>query len=154
AYHEALCNLDQSEIYLDLNLVDEAEELAREGSVQFEQLGLSYEQMRADTNVAIAMSRKGRASAALKLFALARRKAAAERNPVWPRLIDVYKAFVLCEQGELVKSHRLARNALEFFSSYPLPGKAVVCHLLLARVALQTSNLHAAYLHACNARDL
>ena len=154
AYHEALCNLDQSEIYLDLNLVDDAEELAGQGSVQFEQLGLSYEQMRADTNIAIAMSRNGRASAALKLFAAARRKAAAERNPVWPRVIDLYKALVLYQQGELVRSHRLAMDALKFFSAYPLPGKAAVCHLLLARVALETSNVHAAYVQARNARDL
>jgi CHAT domain-containing protein len=154
AYHEALCNLDQSEIYLELNLVDEAEELARQGSVQFERLGLGYEQMRAVTNVAIAMSRKGRASAALKLFAQARNKAAAERNAVWPRVLDLYKALVMCGQGELARSHRLATNALEFFSSYPLPRKAAVCHLLLARLAFQTSTLDTAYLHVCNARDL
>src|SRR5439155_6297555 len=49
AYHWALCNMDQSTIYLELNLIKEGEELAREASVQFQKLSLSYESMRALT---------------------------------------------------------------------------------------------------------
>jgi len=140
-YHWALCNLDQSEIYLELNLIKEGEALAGEAARQFEQQSLSYESMKALTNLAIAMSRKGDASGALKRLAEARRKAVAEENPVWPRLIDLYRASVLLDQGQLSKMQRLAATALNFFSSYPLPGKAVICHLLLARAGLQAGNL-------------
>jgi CHAT domain-containing protein/tetratricopeptide (TPR) repeat protein len=153
AYHWALCNLDQSEIYLELNLINEAEELAREAARQFEQQSLSYESMKALTNVAIAMSRKGNASGALKGFAQARRKAAAEENPVWRQLIDLYRALVLLDQGQLSKTQHLATTALKFFSSYPLPGKAAMCHLLLARVGLQAGNLKEAYRHCCLALE-
>ena len=148
-YHWALCNLDESEIYLELNLIKEGEELARQAARQFEQQSLSYESMKALTNVAIAISRNGDASGALKCFAQARRKAIAEKNPVWPRLIDLYRALVLLDQGQLSKTQRLATTALNFFSSYPLPRKAAICHLLLARVGLQAGDLKDAH-HNCS----
>ncbi|PYR92321.1 MAG: hypothetical protein DMG19_02915, partial [Acidobacteria bacterium] len=151
AYHWALCNLDQSTIYLELNLIKEGEELAREASVQFQKLSLSYESMRALTNVAIAMSRKGDASGALKLFAQARSKATAEKNPIWPQLIDLYRASVLLNQGQLSKTQRLASTALTFFLSYPLPEKAAICHLLLARAGLQAGDFRGADRHCCQA---
>ena len=151
AYHRALCDLDQSEIYLELNLMKEAEQLAREASAQFTRLGLGRESMRALTNMAIAMSRTGRASAALRIFARARRKAVAENNPVWPRLIDLYRALVLLNLGDLAKAYRLATSALDFFSSYPIPEKAALCRLLLARVGLQTGDFSGAYLNCCHA---
>ena len=40
-YHFALCHMDLSEIYLDLNLSQEAEETARQGAALFEALGMS-----------------------------------------------------------------------------------------------------------------
>jgi len=153
AYHWALCNLDQSEIYLEVNLIKEGEELAREAARQFEQQRVSYESMKALANVAIAMSRKGDASGALKCFAQARRKAAAEKNPVWLQLMDLYRASVLLTQGKFLKTQPLATKALNFFSSYPLPGKAAICHLLLARVGLQAGNLKEAYRHCGLALD-
>ena len=153
AYHWALCNLDQSTIYLELNLIKEGEELAREASVQFQKLSLSYESMRALTNVAIAMSRKGDASGALKLFAQARRKAIEEKNPIWPQLIDLYRASVLLNQGQLSETQRLASTALTFFLSYPLPEKAAICHLLLARAGLQAGDFRGADRHCCQALE-
>src|SRR2546425_5885085 len=38
------------------------------------------------------------------------------------------------------KAYRLATSALDFFSSYPIPEKAALCRLLLARVGLQTGD--------------
>jgi len=40
AYHFALCHLDLSEIYLELNLSEEAREMAQEGFLRFEKLGM------------------------------------------------------------------------------------------------------------------
>jgi tetratricopeptide (TPR) repeat protein len=42
AYHLALCHLDLSEIYLELNLSEEAREMAHEGFLRFEKLGMGY----------------------------------------------------------------------------------------------------------------
>jgi hypothetical protein len=57
AYHSALCNLDQSEIYLELNLIDEAEDLAQTSSEQFKRLGLGYEHLKALTNLGVVLGR-------------------------------------------------------------------------------------------------
>src|SRR5882757_211750 len=43
AYHFALCHLDLSDIYLELNLSEEAGEMAREGYLRFKVLGIGYE---------------------------------------------------------------------------------------------------------------
>src|SRR6266849_4654630 len=40
AYHLALCHMDLSEIYLELNLSEEAREMAHEGFLRFEELGM------------------------------------------------------------------------------------------------------------------
>src|SRR5262249_55682813 len=42
-YHFALCHMDLSEIYLELNLSREAEQMARDGAASFEKLKLGYE---------------------------------------------------------------------------------------------------------------
>jgi CHAT domain-containing protein/tetratricopeptide (TPR) repeat protein len=145
AYHAALCNLDQSEIYLELNLTDEAAEMAQEASVQFEQLGMRYEAARSLVNLAIAQSQQRKAPLrALELFAQAREKLAQEGNRVWPSLIDLYQALVLYDQGRFSQARRLCAAALEFFRSSPLPRKAVVCRLLLARLSLRDDDLDGA----------
>jgi CHAT domain-containing protein/Tfp pilus assembly protein PilF len=153
AYHSALCNLDQSEIYLELNLISEGEDLARLAANEFEHLDLGYEAMKALNNVAIALNRKGDASGALKLFRRARRRAVAEENAVWPWIIDLYKAALLLNQGQLAKSQRLARAVLNFFLSWPLPTKATICHILLARADLQTRNFKSAHRHCFDALE-
>ena len=40
AYHLALCNLDLSELYLELNLSSDAAELAQQGYEGFSKLGM------------------------------------------------------------------------------------------------------------------
>jgi CHAT domain-containing protein len=147
AYHSALCDLDQSEIYLELNLLDEGEQLASQALAQFQQLRLSYETMKSLANLGIAVSRMGKTHAALKLFSQARRQAAAEHNPIWARLIDLYRALVLFDQGRDTSARSLVAAVARFFASYPLPGKAAASYTLLARIDLQAGNLDSAYLH-------
>ncbi len=65
-YHTALCDLDMAEIYLELNLVDEAASLARAAVTTFERLKISYEGAKALTFRAIAVSRLGRGTDALQ----------------------------------------------------------------------------------------
>ena len=61
-YHKALCDLDQAEMNLELNLVEAAAELASSAHSIFEQLSMPYESAKALTNQAIAASRRGRNS--------------------------------------------------------------------------------------------
>jgi tetratricopeptide (TPR) repeat protein len=135
-YHQGLCDLDQSEMYLELNLGEEAAHLARQALEVFSRLGMRYEAAKATTNLAIALSRHGDAGSALELFRKARALFAREKNPSWMAMIDLYQALVLFQEGRLEESRVLCERAFQFFSASPQGGKAALCLLLLARIHL------------------
>jgi CHAT domain-containing protein len=137
AYQLALCNLDLSEIYLELNLSVEAGELGRAANESFEELGFGYEAAKALGFAAIAASRQGQAFEAVKLFSRAKEMFVRDQNQVWPSLIDLYQAMVLFTEGRLFEARRLCVAAHEFFRTSPMRGKAVLAELLLARIALR-----------------
>ena len=122
-YIFALCHMDLSEIYLDLNLSQEAAETAREGASLFESLSMGYENAKCVANLAIALGQQGQAFRALELFSKAREIFVREQNSVWPSLIDLYQALLLCDEGRLFEARRLCAAALEFFDSSTLKGK-------------------------------
>jgi len=144
AYHSALCQLDLSEIYLELNTNQDAAELAKEAFTSFKQLGMGYESAKALCNSAIALSQQGEGFRALELFAQARDLFVQERNHVWPSLIDLYRAVVYFNEGRFPESRQYCLAALEFFGTSPLPGRAVLCRLLLARLSLKTGEIETA----------
>ncbi|MGB8542706.1 MAG: CHAT domain-containing tetratricopeptide repeat protein [Candidatus Acidiferrales bacterium] len=140
----ALCYLDLAEIYLELNLSTEAKESAHDGYLRFQKLGMGYEEAKCQAYEAMALSQLGKALGALDLFARARAKLVREKNLVWPWLMDLYQAVVLYNEGRLFEARRLCSGAAQFFDSSFLPNKAVLCHLLLARLSLRTGELAAA----------
>src|SRR5664279_3568570 len=81
-YHVALCHLDLSEIYLELNLSTEAAETAEQASTGFDQLGMHYEKAKSLANLALALSRQGNAVRSLELFLKARQIFIKEKNKV------------------------------------------------------------------------
>src|SRR6202795_2449495 len=147
AYQLALCNLDLSEIYLELNLTAEAAELGRAAHEGFQELGFGYEAAKALGFSAIAASRQGKQFEAVKLFAHAKEMFVRDRNQVWPSLIDLYEALVLFTEGRLFEARRLCAAAHEFFTNSPMRGKAVLADLLLARIALRLADTKLAKEH-------
>jgi len=141
AYHLALCHLDLSEIYLELNLSEEAREMAHEGFLCFEKLGMGYEAAKTLANEAIAYGQQGKTVHALERFTKARAMFATEKNLVWPWLLDLYQGLLLFHEGRYFEARRLCAGAAKFFDQATLPGKAALAHLLLARVALQVGEL-------------
>lgn len=140
-YHLGLCDLDESDIYLELNLAEEAAEKAHSSLEHFQRLGMNYEATRSQVNLAIAVSLQGNRQRALTLFTEAREMADREPNQVLPSLIDLYRASVLFDCGELERAKQLCRDALRFFESAPLPSKHVLCRLLLGRILLRENDL-------------
>jgi CHAT domain-containing protein len=149
AYHSALCDLDRSEIYLELNLSDNAGELATRALTQFDALGMPYEAAKALTYLALSASRQDLESGR-KLFGRARALFTKERNVLWLGLLDFYEALVLDRAGEHVRARPLCRQALARFTRAAIPGRAVACELLLARLELQRGNLRGSE-RACHA---
>src|SRR6476646_10213973 len=136
-YHQALCDLDESEIYLELNLTEGGTELALDAFAAFTELGMKYEAAKAATFSAIAISQQGRYKQALESFDRARDLFVREHNDLWPGLIDLYKALVYYEAGENDEAEDLALKALQYFSNSVLPSKAALCELLLAAIELR-----------------
>ena len=147
----ALCYLDVSEIYLELNLSVEAKEAAHEGFLRFQKLGMGYEEAKCLAFEAMATSQLGKVLGALELFGKARAKFVSEKNLVWPWLMDLYQAVVLYDEGRLFEAKRLCAGAAEFFDKSFLPSKAVLCHLLMARLALRGGDLPAAKVESARA---
>jgi len=144
AYRYALCHLDLSDIYLELNLSEEAREMAYEGFLRFEKLSMGYEAAKTLANEAMAYGQQGKTVQALERFAKAREMFSREKNLVWPWLLDLYQGLLLFHEGRYFEARRLCAGAAEFFDATPLSGKALLARLLLARIALQVGDLPAA----------
>ena len=144
AYHFALCHLDLSDIYLELNLSEEAREMAHEGFLRFQRLGMGYEAAKTLANEATAYGQQGKTVQALERFVKAREIFVREDNLVWPWLIDLYQGLLLFQEGRYFEARRLCTSAAAFFDQSALSGKAVLAHLLLAQIALQVDDLRGA----------
>lgn len=137
-YREALCDLDQSEMYVELNLNEEGAHLARRAMTSFQKLGNRYEAAKALTNLAISLSHHGDSQLALDLFRKARDLFTREQNESWMAIIDLYQALVFYQERRLTEARLLCEQAYEFFSPSSLQGKATICELLLARIHLDS----------------
>jgi tetratricopeptide (TPR) repeat protein len=146
SYHAALCDLDQSEIYIELNLPEEAASLAQSARLQFEKMRMDFETARSIANLAIARHQQRDTVEALHLFESAAAIFQRGNNKPWQALIQVYQALILfetgfSEAGAHAHALRLSSDALNFFEASGLERRAVVCHLLMARVSLGLGNL-------------
>jgi CHAT domain-containing protein len=146
-YHFALCHLDLSEIYLELNLSLEAGEAAEQADTSFSRLGMQYERAKSIANLAIALGQQGSAVRALDLFLSARQIFVEERNKVFPSVIDLYRALVLYGEGRDEEARMLSVAALHAFQQFQLTSKAIVCRLLLARLDLRDNDVRSAQNH-------
>jgi len=143
-YLEALCHLDLTEIYLELNLSEDAAEMADQARTAFERLRMGYEAAKSLGYLAIAHGQQGKVLGALELFGEARAMFVREQNSVWPAFIDLYQALILFGAGRLFEARRSCLAALESFRSSALTSKTILCRLLLARLALRMGDLDAA----------
>lgn len=147
-WHSALCNLDQSEIYLELNMHNDAIELAGKAYEGFDQLGMVYEMAKALVFMGIAYNHLHSYGKALELFDRARVMFKQQGNEVWLSLVDLYQGIVFFRTGRYFESLDLARKAHEFFSASGLKTKAIYAQLFVARVHLQLGNLDHAWIEA------
>jgi CHAT domain-containing protein len=137
-FHQGLCDLDQSEMYLELNLSEEGAHLAHKALNTFRQLGMGYESAKALTNLAIAASHHGDTRFALDLFGRARELFTEQHNDAWVATMDLYQALVYYQEHSLRQARTLSESAYEFFSKSPLMGRAVLSQLILARIHLDS----------------
>ena len=135
-YHRALCDLDQAEMYLELNLDREGAQLAEQAAAAFKDLRMRYEEAKALAFLAIAAGHQHQTTRSLRLFGNARRLFLREGNQVWVALIDLYQAVVFSQSGRHDLARDLCDRALAVFSDAHLSHKSALCELLLARLKL------------------
>jgi len=136
AYREALCDLDESEMYLELNLSEEGAHLAGRAHKAFLALGMGYEAAKAQTNLAISLTHHGDTGIALALFQEARKLFDRENNRAWIATIDLYQALVSYQDHRLDEALDLCNRAFDFLGPSPFFTKSVLCQLLLSRIYL------------------
>ncbi len=139
--HFALCDLDEAEIYLQLNLSKDAATLASRAAEQFQTLGLAYEQAKAMAFYGVALIQMRRYSEALDVFRKAQAIYEAEGNLYWIALLDLYRAEVHFSLKRLWEAQALATQAKNTFQQLALPSKRIFSLVLLGRVALALDNL-------------
>lgn len=152
-YHAAVAKLDQSDLYLELNLHTEAGSFANDAAERFARLGMPYERAKALVNVGLASFRTGEPERALPLLARAASLSRREKNPGWEATIDFYRAVVLLELGKTEEARKAALKAQSVLDSSLLPGKTVLCSLVLAGIELLAGNPAQARRHCDRARD-
>jgi tetratricopeptide (TPR) repeat protein len=133
-FHDALCDLDQSEAYLDLREVDEAETLARKALLALERLGIEQEAGRALVHLAIVAGCRGDARESLELLDRARRVFVSCSDPLWPLLTDYHRALVLDFAGERQRALAVAGKARDESRSDPDPSRRALFEVLVALV--------------------
>ena len=146
-YHVALCQLDLSEIYLEVNQSQQAADMARQAVSDFQRLEMGYEVGKSLANLALATWQQGHAKPALALFARARKMFIKEKNRVWPSRIDIYRAIILIERDQYTEAERLCREALKAFRAARVSYSLIQCHLLLAHLYLRAMKAGSARRH-------
>ncbi len=136
-YHSALCDLDQAEMMLDLNLFGEAERLAASAVQAFGRLAMRYERAKAMVFHAAALTGRGETEESILLFRRARRIFSQEGNRAWPAFIDLHLALLDLELGAVVRAATRAQRCWRFFAHSEALGKAVLSALVLCRVRMR-----------------
>lgn len=152
-YHASLCDLDEAELFLDLNLSQQAERLARRAARQFGRLGMRYERAKALVNVALASLDTGHSARAMLIFRQASRLFKEDGNEPWTAVIDQYRAVLCHREGRNSAAKRYCARAEKVLARSPLTGKAVLCDLLKAQIHREAGRLRKARRIVLKARN-
>jgi CHAT domain-containing protein/tetratricopeptide (TPR) repeat protein len=152
--HLALCDLDESEILLHLNLPQEASHAAEKAIESFRLQSMRYEQAKATVFFAVALTQNRQFGDALHAFRNAKVLFSEEGNTYWMALIDLYRAEVLFSLGRYWESDSIAKSAEKQFAKLQRPTNQAITLVLLARVAMQLGRLEDAQFFADSILDL
>ncbi len=132
----ALCDMDEAEIYVQLNLSKDASILARRAAEQFEILGLRHEHAKSLAFLGVALIQLRKPTDALEVFQVSRKEFELEGNLYWVGLLDLYRTEVHLSLKRLWEAKSLATSAKERFDRIGIPSKKVLSLVLLGRISL------------------
>ena len=139
--HQALCDLDESEIYLQLNLSKDAIALGTQASQRFASMHMEYERGKSVAFVGVAHAQLRHLSSALQAFEESKTIFENEGNLFWTAMLDVYRSEVLISSNQPSEARTAATEALHVFENLNIASKQALCLELLGRVALALNDL-------------
>lgn len=151
-FYQGVAELDQSDLYLDLNQFPAAAGMATSAYERFVALGTRYEAGKALVNRAAARAAMGETAAALKDLAEARRLFLRERNMQWGGAVEVRRGAVLAGAGDWKNASRAAARGERQLQSGTVGSYAVLAALLQARASLAQGRPREALAHVRRGR--
>ncbi|MCC6537470.1 MAG: CHAT domain-containing protein [Bryobacterales bacterium] len=148
----AISLLDQSDLYLELNLFQEAVHLATQAIDRFQHLGLRPEVARSLQNLGLAQLHLGNVKASLAALSRARRVLAREKNSLWSALTGLSRALAMSSSGRATAALKLARAARADLLGSSMAAKSVLATVITARLELRSGHTAAARGLAAEAR--
>jgi CHAT domain-containing protein/Tfp pilus assembly protein PilF len=145
--HIALCDLDEAEIYIQLNLSKEAAALANRAIERFNQIGMRYEEEKARTLYGVALVQMGRFGEALGIFRTAQKGFEHEGNDYWIALLDLHAADVHLALQRYREARSMAAKAKQRFETLGIPSGRMLGLVLLVRIAIALGEVATAEEH-------
>jgi CHAT domain-containing protein/tetratricopeptide (TPR) repeat protein len=139
--HFALCDLDEAEIYLQLNIASDAAVLAQSASRQFRGIGMIYEEAKALAYQGVAFMQMQRFAEALETFRAAQQQFEKEGNKYWVAVLDLYKADVHLQLQRYWEAHSLATQALQRFDALEIASRRILSLVILGRIAMSLDDI-------------
>lgn len=128
----AQTDLEESDLYLDLNLPEEALRLAEQAGRFFSEKSMSSELARSRANQAIALARLGEAKRAAALLEEAGALFASQDNASWSAHVDLQRAEVLGRDSQPDQARLLAERAAQAYEKLGMKTKQAYAHILAA----------------------
>ncbi|MBI4471829.1 MAG: CHAT domain-containing protein, partial [Acidobacteria bacterium] len=148
-----LCDMDRAEIYLQLNLFDDAAKLATRAYETLNRMGSRYEAAKCLTYQGIAEFKLLNDKDAEKAFLAAREVFTKEGNELWVAVVDLWRAQLLIRQQQFSTAQELARRSAETFEKQQVPVRAANARVLSAQSWQELDNTASALDEAQKALD-
>jgi CHAT domain-containing protein len=148
-----LCDMDRAEVYLELNLFDDAAAIACRAYDTFNRLGNKYEAGKCLTYEGIAQFKLLNDKDAERALLTARTVFQEEGNDVWIAVVDLWRAQLLIRQQQFSTAQELAQCAAEVFEKQQAPARAANARVLSAQSWLELEETAPALKEAQKALD-
>jgi CHAT domain-containing protein len=137
----ALCDLDRAEVYLQLNMLDDALGSAQSAVEKFSDLQMNYERAKAGMYLGIAYTNLNDLPAAERWLQDAREGFLAEGNEVYTALTDIYLSDVFSRGHETEQALQLCSEARMLLGERDLSAKVAYAEFQQARLNLSQGYL-------------
>jgi CHAT domain-containing protein/tetratricopeptide (TPR) repeat protein len=140
-WYLALCDLDESQIYLQLNISRDAASMSWKAVEQCQRIGMKYEEAKARAFFGAALMQMRRFGEALESFAISQKGFEAEKNQYWIAVLDLHRAEVYLTLERYWEARALADQARIRFETLKIPSRLMLSLVLLGRIALAMDNI-------------